>query len=71
MATPAEAISLISFLDGADEELLVKESQRYRKMGEDMYFYQIKERVCGDCAEVVTFMRLAMKICLIQKPRPW
>jgi len=37
----------INFLDVAGAELLAQEAQHYRKLGGGMYFYQIKEDVCG------------------------
>lgn len=37
----------INFIDVAGAELLAQEAQTYRKLGGCMYFYRIKEGVCG------------------------
>ncbi len=37
----------INFIDVAGAELLAQEAQTYRRLGGKMYFYRIKEGVCG------------------------
>jgi len=37
----------INFIDVAGAELLAQESKNYRKLGGNLYFYRIKEGVCG------------------------
>ena len=37
----------INFIDVAGAELLAQESRNYRKLGGNLYFYRIKEGVCG------------------------
>lgn len=37
----------INFIDVAGAELLVQEVKNYRKLGGNLYFYRIKEGVCG------------------------
>ena len=37
----------INFIDVAGAELLAQEAKNYRKLGGDLYFYEVKEGVCG------------------------